>query len=159
MVRHTRLHYVQHLTMIVLVSIFSFTACKKSIHEPSAIDLSPAAANKTNSSAAHLGSEVITNWYKLHARMFLSANPATNNGLNAEAFAYMGIGLYESVRSGIKNSVSLSQSLYTMPEMPQKNNNGYDLQVSANAVLAALTRDFLPGSPMPIKQVLIHWKI
>jgi hypothetical protein len=74
--------------------------------------------------------------------MILAANPATNNALNAAAFAYFGIGLYESVRSGIKNSVSLSQSLYAMPEMPQKDNNGYDLQVSANAVLASLTRSF-----------------
>ncbi|HET9826272.1 MAG TPA: vanadium-dependent haloperoxidase [Chitinophagaceae bacterium] len=99
---------------------------------------------KTNASSVHIGSAVATDWYKLQLRMILSANPATNNALNAEAFAYMGIGLYESVRSGIKNSISLSKSLYQMPEMPEQDNNGYDLEVSANATLASLVRRMYP---------------
>jgi hypothetical protein len=134
-------HKVQRL-VATLFTFLTLTACKKSVHDVAAVDPGQSYTVKTNSSSAHLNSEVATAWYKLHVRMMLYANPATNNALNANAFAYFGIGLYESVRSGIKNSASLSQSLYLMPEMPQKDNNGYDLQVSANAVLASLTRSF-----------------
>lgn len=97
-------------------------------------------AAPTNAVAKNLSPAVALDWYKLYCRMILNANPATNNALNAESFGYMGIGLYESVRSGIKNSISLSNYLYQMPAMPQKDNNGYDLVVSANATLASIVR-------------------
>jgi hypothetical protein len=72
------------------------------------------------------------------------ANPARVGALNAESFSYTGIGLYEVVRMGIQHSVSLSNTLYQMPQMPQIDNNGYDLVVGANAVLASLTRSLNP---------------
>ena len=140
MLPHIYLPKAQQMIVVALFTLL-FAACKKSAQNLPAMENFPGAA-KTNSSAAHLSAEVATSWYKLHVRMMLYANPATNNPLNSEAFAYFGIGLYESVRSGIKNSVSLSKSLYVMPEMPQKDNNGYDLQVSANATLDTLTRSF-----------------
>src|ERR1051326_1379703 len=134
------------LTLVLLIPILFFS-CKKetSNNQLSANDTSLLnSAAKTNSSAAHLSAQVATDWYKLQLRMMLNANPATNGALNANAFAYIGIGLYESVRSGIKNSVSLSSSLYQMPAMPVKDNNGYDLEVSGNATLASLIRSFYP---------------
>lgn len=130
-----------HAPGIVLLTLLLLTACQKTTQNPSSLDQPANNKDKTNASAAHLSSAVATDWYKLQVNMMLHANPATNGALNAEAFGYIGIALYESVRSGIKNSISLSQSLYQMPEMPQKDNNGYDLEVSANAALAAMVRN------------------
>ena len=126
-----------------IAAVFLFMACQKRpiVPIPDASANQKAATN-TNASIGHIPSTVATDWFKLELRMILHANPATNGALNAEYFAYTGIGLYEAVRPGIKNSVSLSNSLNEMPQMPQVDNNGYDLVVSANAVLASLIRHF-----------------
>ena len=85
---------------------------------------------------------VATDWYRLQLKILLERNSA----LNGVHFGYIGIGLYESIRYGIKNSVSLSTKLYQMPDMPAKeNNNGYEWKVSANAALAAMVRSFYGG--------------
>jgi hypothetical protein len=86
--------------------------------------------------------DVATDWYNLQLSMLLERNSA----FNGVHFGYMGIGLYESVRHSIKNSVSLSTKLNQMPEMPRKeNNNGYNWEVSANAALASMVRLFFQG--------------
>ena len=65
---------------------------------------------------------VALDWYKLQLRILLERNSA----MNGVYFAYLGIGLYESVQPGIKNARSLSSVLYQMPQMPQTDNNGYN---------------------------------
>jgi len=137
----------QLLSFVLLISII-FISCQKQLSkdQPPATDPSITAAKTSPSSARHnLSAQVATDWYRLQEQMILKANPATNGAINAECFGYIGIGLYEAVRSGIKNSISLSHVLYQMPAMPQKENNGYDLEVSANAVLADLVRNMYPG--------------
>ncbi|MDQ2863857.1 MAG: hypothetical protein M3R50_09470, partial [Bacteroidota bacterium] len=57
---------------------------------------------------------VATDWYKLQLKILLERNSA----LTGVYFGYIGIGLYESVRYGSNNSVSLSTKLSHMPEMP-----------------------------------------
>ena len=85
---------------------------------------------------------IAMDWYRLQLQMLLERN-STMNGVY---FAYMGIGLYESIQPGIKNGSSFSKSLYQMPEMPEiENNEEYDWEVSANAALAALLRSFNNG--------------
>jgi len=92
--------------------------------------------------ASHVSAAVAIDWYKLQLRLLLERNST----LNGAYFGYMGIGLYESVRYGIQNSVSLSTKLFQMPQMPaRENNNGYDWQVSANAAMAAMLRAFNTG--------------
>ena len=92
--------------------------------------------------AFHESADVAIDWYKLQLRFLLERNST----LNGAYFGYIGIGLYESVRYGITNSVSLSTKLYQMPEMPtRENNNGYNWQVSANAAMAAMLRSFNTG--------------
>ena len=92
--------------------------------------------------ASHVSAAVAIDWYKLQLRLLLERNST----LNGAYFGYIGIGLYESVRYGIQNSVSLSTKLYQMPQMPaRENNNGYDWQVSANAAMAAMLRSFNTG--------------
>ncbi len=66
--------------------------------------------------------------------------------MTGDSYAYLGIGLYESVRHGVKNSVSLSTQLYQMPAMPTiENYKSYNWQVSANAVMAAMLKSFNTG--------------
>jgi hypothetical protein len=96
----------------------------------------------SNPKAMHESADVATDWYNLQFRILLERNSA----LNGVHFGYIGIGLYESVRFGVKNSVSLSSKLYQMPEMPAKeNNNGYNWEVSANAAMASMVRRFYQG--------------
>jgi hypothetical protein len=129
-----------HLPLFLFCVLLLLNACQKSTRDLPPNNDPQTVAGKTNASSIQESAQVATDWYKLQIRMMLQANPATNNPLNAESFAFIGIGLYEAVRSGIKNSISLSASLYMMPQMPQKDNNGYDLVVSANAALASLVR-------------------
>lgn len=90
----------------------------------------------------HTTARVATDWYHLQLRILLERNSA----LNGVYFGYIGIGLYESVRHALKNSVSLSARLDQMPQMPDKeNNNGYDWEESANAALAEMVRLFYTG--------------
>jgi len=143
--------------LFVGITLFIFLSCQKesSIQQKKTLTIQQNPQLKTNSSSENISSAVATDWYRLQFRMILKANPATDGALDAEVFAYIGIGLYESVRSGIKNSISLSNSLYQMPEMPAKDNNGYDLQVSANAVLASLVRNMYPASFIAANQASI----
>ena len=86
--------------------------------------------------------DVALDWYKLQIRILLERNSA----LNGVHFGYIGIGLYESVRNGTPNSVSLSERLYKMPAMPAKENNVlYNWQESANAAMADMVRSFYTG--------------
>jgi hypothetical protein len=85
---------------------------------------------------------VALDWYKLQLHILLQRNTA----LNGAYFGYIGIGLYESVRYGTNNSVSLSTKLYQMPAMPAKENTSdYHWGVSANAAMAAMVRSFYTG--------------
>jgi hypothetical protein len=129
---------------LFFIGILVLAGCQRTMKEPGAEKASSSTGSAlTNNSAQHLSSAVALDWYKLQLRMIL-ANPGRVGALNAESFAYCGIGLYEAVRTGIQHSVSLSNSLYLMPEMPQTDNNGYDLVVSANAALASLSRSLNP---------------
>ncbi|MES2646465.1 MAG: vanadium-dependent haloperoxidase [Bacteroidota bacterium] len=87
-------------------------------------------------------SAVATDWYRLQTRIMLERNSA----FNGTYFSYIGIGLYEAIRPGIKGAASFSSKLNKMPAMPQpQNNQGYSWQVSANAALAAMVRSFFTG--------------
>jgi hypothetical protein len=85
---------------------------------------------------------VALDWYKLQLRLLLERNST----MNGAYFAYLGIGLYESVQPGIKNAKSLSSLLYQMPQMPQtENNEGFNWKISANAAMASLLKSFNTG--------------
>ena len=134
-----------HPIIVTFLIFLIFQSCQKKI-EPNSEGMASGIAvkDKTNSTAMLIGSAVATDWYKLQSRFFLAANPASNGTLNAEAFAYIGIALYEAVRPGIKNSVSLSTLLYQMPAMPDAANLGLDFTVTANAALASMVRKMYP---------------
>lgn len=118
-----------------------FSSCQKNINDdvvanPDALSLKVPSLKKTEATVA-------TDWYKLQLRFLLKKNAVLANGA---FFGYIGIGLYESVRNLDPNAVSLSNKLYQMPAMPQKESGkSYDWESSANAAMASLTRHFFVG--------------
>lgn len=74
----------------------------------------------------------------------LSASPQPNVFAQNRAFAYIGIGLFESVQPGIKGGSSFSPKLYEMPKMPKPDmSKDYLWSASANAALASMFKLFL----------------
>jgi hypothetical protein len=147
MKQHIPWHQMLKIILLVIFSHF-MASCEKDNFDGdhSGEGNSPGKASLANSAVA-------TDWYALQLQMIIKANPSLNPILLNRAWGYIGIGLYESVRPGIKNSVSLSQKLYQMPVMPQKeNNNGYSWEVSANAALAKLITAFYPAAIVTANQ-------
>ncbi|MBD0285526.1 MAG: hypothetical protein ICV79_08895, partial [Flavisolibacter sp.] len=62
--------------------------------------------------------DVVYAWYRFVARMQLRISPQPVVLQIYRNFGYIGVGLYESVRPGIKCAQSLSSFLYQMPPMP-----------------------------------------
>jgi hypothetical protein len=121
------------LFAILLATAIFISSCSKEDQQKSL----------TVRSDVNLGdASVAIDWYKLQLRLLLERN----SSMNGVFFAYLGIGLYESVRPGIENAKSLSSLLYQMPQMPQKENNGgYNWKVCANAAMASLLKSFNTG--------------
>jgi len=123
----------QSLKLLFLITILSvLSGCVKRDHIP------PTATEES--------ADVVYDWYKFIARMQLRVNPQPVLLLNNRNFGYIGVGLYEAVRPGIKNSVSLSSKLYQMPPMPAtQTRRDYSWSASANAALASMFKQFLAG--------------
>ena len=118
-----QIHWPQIVTTMILVTFSLFVAgCDKDV-----FDDDPTEDENTPGKASSASSSVATDWYALQLQMIIKANPSINPILLNRAWGYIGIGLYESVRPGIKNSVSLSQKLYQMPPMPEKENNNSEV--------------------------------
>ena len=128
---------VLFFTVIILIS------CKKEIRNETSSDLQSTTA-PVASNDSHVSAAVATDWYRLQIRILLERNSAINS---AKYWSYMGVGLYEAVRHGIKNAVSFSGKLYiSMPAMPEpENNKGYSWEISANAAMARMMRSFFSG--------------
>jgi hypothetical protein len=89
---------------------------------------------------------VVYDWYKLILRTQLNTSPPPNGLINHSTLGYIGVGLYESVRPGIKGAIPLSTVLYQMPQMPAiQTGKDYLWSASANAALAGMARVFLTG--------------
>ncbi|MBC7828926.1 MAG: hypothetical protein H7122_14350, partial [Chitinophagaceae bacterium] len=100
---------------------------------------------KENGSAMNEKADVAVDWYKMQLGIILF-NPASTPSSN-RSFSYTGISLYEAVRMGIPNSVSLSKRLNQMPEMPSpEKNKEYSVQTAANAAMASITRSLFTGA-------------
>jgi hypothetical protein len=137
---------MRKLLFSVAAIVLVFDACQKETKSKTIVNNIQLKAVPSTPKAEHLSAQVAVDWYKLQLRIILNANPAISPTVAGRIFAYTGIGLYESVRYGIKNSVSFSKKLYQMPAMPSReNNNGYNWEVSANTALASLVRSFYPG--------------
>lgn len=128
------------LVILVVLGTVSLHSCKKD--GTPGLEWDPKWGHNSKTKPMNESADVATDWYRLQLRILLERNSA----LNGVHFAYIGLGLYESVRHGIKNAASFSTKLNQMPEMPGKENNtGYNWEVSANAAMAAMVRQFYQG--------------
>ena len=124
------------------ISLFLLTGlpgCQKEVNPGTSSSRNPETLGvKTE----NVSSAVATDWYRLQFRIMLERNSA----FNGIYFSYIGIGLYEAVRPGIKGAASFTSKVNSMPAMPlPEANQGYSWPVSANAALAAMVRSFFSG--------------
>jgi hypothetical protein len=103
----------------------------------------PGHLNQTNI----YSSEVAFKWIDMQLRLFRT-NATPIGGLPpARYFAYSAIALYESVVPGMPSYQTLSGQLTGMPAMPQTTPGlAYHWPTCANAALAAMSRNFFPGT-------------
>jgi hypothetical protein len=130
--------------LLSLAILFLLVSCQKETQNGVQNELQSKTVSSTPK-AEHESSAVATDWYRLQIRILLERNSALNTTLY---WSYMGMGLYEAVRPGIKGAVSFStvQLYKKMPAMPEpENNQGYSWPVSANAALASMVRSFFAG--------------
>ena len=133
MLRH--LFKRRHLLTAALIVVSLMQGCKKDDWPPK--DWPP-------KDAPHESATVIYDWYRLAGQIQLYTTPPPPPPLNNRNFGYIGVGLYEAVRPGIKGGISLSKHLYQMPSMPEPEwYHQYSWGASANAAMASLFRQFL----------------
>ncbi len=118
--------------MAIWALLFAFNSCKHPDYE----EPHPGHGNQNESA------QIAHQWYNLEKQLLLQKNSL----MSGDSYAYIGVGLFEAVRHGVKNSVSLSGQLYEMPVMPDiEKYKSYNWQVSANAAMADLLRSFNTG--------------
>lgn len=140
------------ITTVILCIIF-FDACKKDIRQEQEAIIS-APNNNADKLYGHLkqtntfSSEVVQKWINFDLRL-LRANPnSLNNFIMMQHWAYSSIALYEAVLPGMPAYQTLSGQLDQMPVMPATVSGfAYHWPSSANAVFAAMIRNFYPAIP------------
>ena len=143
-------------TLMICISLIVFSACKKEIDKPLVQEESISSARPNTH--GHLqqtktySSEVLRKWIDLDLRL-LRKNPAIlNNFVMMQHWAYSSIALYEAVVPGMPASQTLSGQLNQMPSMPATSPGlAYHWPTAANAVLAAMTRNYYPSIPVADK--------
>ena len=91
--------------------------------------------------------DVALQWMTMQLELMRTSLPFIGGLPPSRLFAYTGIALYESVLPGMPAHRSLSGQLTDMPAMPQTLRGfAYHWPSCANAVLAAMTRNFFPNA-------------
>ena len=131
----------------VLLFFVLLESCKKTdrISEPLSSDAE--SLSKAQNSSPKLNGEsadVVYQWYKFMSVLQRPVTPQPSPLVASRAFAYIGIGLFESVQPGINGGSSFGPKLYEMPAMPKPDNSqDYLWSASANAALSSLFKLFL----------------
>lgn len=88
--------------------------------------------------------DIVYEWYNFMEVRQRNVTPQPAPFTAGRAYAYIGVGLFESVQPGIPGGSSFSSKLYQMPAMPKPDNSKvYSWQASANAALASMFKQFL----------------
>lgn len=88
-------------------------------------------------------SDVLKEWIKMDLQLLRTNDTKLNNFVMMHHWAYSSIALYEAIVPGMPSYKSLSGQLSEMPAMPvAEHNKAYHWPTCANAVLAAMTRNF-----------------
>ena len=123
--------------LVVLFLITAFYGCQKADHWPGHPD------HHGKPKPSPESADFVYEWYKSLAEMQLPEVPASAL-VGYRNFAYIGVGLFESVQPGIKGASSFSSKLYQMPAMPKPDKSkDYLWSASANAAMARMAKLFL----------------
>lgn len=145
------------LKLVVVVLFFGVLySCKKTdpLSEPS-VQNAKHSADRSSPKQNQESADFVYKWYKYMTQLQLPATPVPNVIVQNRAFAYIGIGLFESVQPGIKGGSSFSPKLYQMPAMPKPDRSkDYLWSASANAALASMFKLFL-ASLTPVNKAAI----
>ncbi len=128
--------------LIAMLFLMVLNSCKKTERIS---DVPPGAESMSNaqrsSKPSEESAEVAYQWYKFMTTLQLPVTPQPAVFIQTRAFAYIGIGLFESVQPGIKGGSSFSSKLYEMPAMPKPDNSKkYLWSASANAAMSSMTK-------------------
>ncbi len=136
-------HYFSLRPLIALLVFVMLYSCKKT--DLSTESLTPGAASLRSSPKPSAESaDVAYQWYKFMTTLQQPVTPQPVVFVQNRAFAYIGIGLFESVQPGIKGGSSFAPKLYEMPAMPKPDNSKvYLWSASANAAMGSLVKMFL----------------
>lgn len=130
---------------MVLVLFAVFYSCKKTdlVQEPSSSDAASLSNAKKSPKQSAENADVVYQWYK-YISVLQRPGSQTNPIIAMRYFAYIGIGLFESVQPGIKGGSSFGSKLYEMPAMPKPDHSKeYLWSASANAALASMFKLFI----------------
>lgn len=131
---------------LVLVLFMILYSCKKTdrISEPLTSDAVSAKAQRPSPKQSTESATVVYQWYKFMTALQRPVTPQPTVFAQVRAFAYIGVGLFESVQPGIKGGSSFGPKLYEMPAMPKPDaSKEYSWSASANAALASMFKLFL----------------
>jgi hypothetical protein len=106
-----------------------FVACKKDDNPVKSRD------------ASQYSSDVVSAWMDMQLRIFRTTTIAPPLH-TVRMGAYSAIAMYEAVVPGMPDYRSLAGQLNGMPAMPSANPSAYHWVISANAALAAMSRNF-----------------
>ena len=135
---------LKQLTVLLLFVVLY--SCKK--EDRGSEPLTSEAASLSNAQRpAKLSEEsaaVVYQWYKFMSVLQRPVNPQPSPFVASRAFAYIGIGLFESVQPGINGGSSFGPKLFEMPAMPKPDHSKeYLWTASANAALSSMFKLFL----------------
>jgi len=134
--------------LIVLLLFVILYSCKKENRDSAPGQLISDAASLSNAKhplkQSEESADVVYQWYHFMSVLQRPVNPQPSPFVSGRAFAYIGIGFFESVQPGIKGGSSFGPKLFEMPAMPKPDHSKeYLWSASANAALASLFKLFL----------------
>ena len=127
--------------LVVLLFFVLLDSCKKTDNISESLGSDAASSSKAQHAVPprDLSADVVYQWYHFMSVLQRPVTPQPSPLVATRAFAYIGIGLFESVQPGIKGGSSFGPKLYEMPAMPKPDNSQeYLWSASANAALSSL---------------------
>ena len=142
----------RRILLIVGTSILVFSGCQKQIDQPRNQDASNEVAGKAQhghlKQAKEYSSDVVFKWMDAQLELMRTSSPFIGGLPVSRIFGYSGIALYESIVPGMPAYQSVATQLNQFPtaDMPKTDPGfAYHWPSSANAALAAMTRNFFPN--------------
>lgn len=132
--------------LIILLPFVVLYSCKKAdrVSEPLTSDAASLSNAQRSPEQSEESAEVVYQWYKFMTTLQQPVTPQPVVFVQFRAFAYIGIGLFESVQPGIIGGSSFGPKLLEMPAMPKPSHSKeYLWSASANAALASMFKLFL----------------